>query len=87
MCNTVIFNQTLNDAVTKVSAPITNDGMQSSKTTRDIVQDKLFDHFSIIIPIWDCFNPFGHVIDSNEDIMKTKARGKTAKISAGKLRP
>ena len=76
MCNTIIFKQTLIDAVTKVCAPITNDGTRSSKMGEDIVQDKLFDRFSVIIPSWDCFNLFGHIIDCNEDIMKTKARGK-----------
>ena len=74
MCNTVILKQTLNNAVTKVSAPITNDGTRSSKTGKDIVQDKLFYRFSIIVPTWDCFNPFGNIINCNEDIMKTKAR-------------
>ena len=67
-----------NDAVTKVSASITNDGTWSSKMGEDIVQNNFFNSFNIIIPTWDCFNPLGYVIDRNEDIMKSKAQGKTS---------
>jgi hypothetical protein len=72
VCDEIFLHQLLKDPVADILTTITYDCSGSTKTSKNIILQKL-NHYSVVVGLAsNSLHPFGHIIHSNKDINMAK---------------